>query len=142
MKLLDRLSFFTLGIAAVGLSVLAWSTVFNYLSEPNMRIISWSIKTPVIARDARFSYQATYQKDRDCPGQWTIRATDDSGHIWQIDSGRLGAHLPGEYTVEWTIDLPDYLPAGTYQVNEVIDGICDSGVPFVARGPFSELRVK
>lgn len=138
----ERASFFILGIAAVLVSAMGWSWILEAARKPNMTITEFTIDTKEVSQGTHFTYTATYKKEKDCPGQWTIRGTREDGTIFQIASGRLGTRPPGSFTSTWTLDLPDHISPGKYQVNEVIDGICDGGVTFVTRGPFDTLVIK
>jgi hypothetical protein len=138
----ERTSFFVLGIAAVLISAMAWSWLIDVARKPNMTILEFKISTPEVKHGTSFTYTARYHKEKDCPGQWTIRGTDEDGVIVQIASGRLGTRPPGDFTAIWTLEIPDHIPTGRYEINEVIDGICDGGVTFVTRGPFDTLVIK
>lgn len=139
---IERSSFFVLGIAALGISIMGWSWFLESIRRPNMTILEFKVDTREVLRGTAFTYTARYFKEKDCPGQWTIRGTDPNGIIVQIASGRLGTRPPGEFKATWTLDIPDHIPPGTYEINEVIDGICDGGVTFVTRGPFDTLVIK
>lgn len=139
---LNRLSFFVLGLAAVVGSYLAWSLLIVYMTRPNMVVTSWKITTPTVEQGGSFTYEGGYIKEKDCPGMWTVRAVSvDTGKVYQIESGRVGFHAAGAYTQEWTVKLPATIPPGLYMVNEVIDGICDGGTVYITRGPADMLRI-
>ncbi len=138
----ERVSFFVLGIAAVAVSAMAWTWVLEAVRKPNMVILEFKLDTRVVEHGTSFTYTAKYHKEEDCPGQWTIRGTNENGIVVQIASGRLGTRPPGDFTSTWTLELPDHIPPGKYEINEVIDGICDGGVTFVTRGPFDTLVIK
>lgn len=138
----ERASFFVLGIAAVIISAMGWSWLIESVRKPNMTILEFVIDTPVVEKASAFRYTAKYIKEKDCPGQWTIRGTNEEGVVFQIASGRLGTRPAGSFTSTWKIDIPDHIPSGKYEINEVIDGICDGGVTFVTRGPYAKLEIK
>lgn len=139
---LNRLSFFILGLAALALSIMAWSLILDFARMPNVEIRSWTIPGGIAMKGGEFTAIGKYFKHRDCPGQWTIRAvSEEDGSLYQIDSGRVGTRPPGEFSLTLKIDLPATMPAGNYTVNEVIDGICDGGQTYIERGPSARLRV-
>lgn len=139
---LERASFFILGIGAVLVSAMAWSWLLDVARKPNMTILEFVVETKEVLRGTSFTYHAKYIKEKDCPGQWTVRGTDEEGKVVQIATGRLGTRPPGSFTSKWTLELPDHIPPGRYEINEVIDGICDGGVTFVTRGPYDTLVIK
>lgn len=138
----ERASFFILGITAVLVSTMSWAWLLEAARKPNMTILEFRVDTPEVPQGTSFTYTATYHKEKDCPGQWTIRGTNQEGIVVQIASGRLGTRPPGNFSSTWTLELPDHIPPGKYEINEVIDGICDGGVTFVTRGPFDTLVIK
>jgi hypothetical protein len=139
---LNRLSFFILGLSALALSIMAWTLILDFARKPNIEILAWSIPGGIAMKGGEFTAIAKYRKHDDCPGQWTIRAIAESdGTLYQIESGRIGTRPPGDFTLTHKFTLPPIMPAGEYTVSEVIDGICDDGLTFVSRGPHAHLRV-
>lgn len=138
----ERVSFFILGSAAVLISAMAWSWLIDVARKPNMSIVEFAVQTKEVERGTSFTYKAKYHKEKDCPGQWTVRGTAEDGTVVQIATGRLGTRPPGDFTSTWTLEIPDHIPPGKYEINEVIDGICDGGVTFVTRGPFDTLVIR
>lgn len=132
-----NLSFaFLTGIFFTGISIVLWTFVMAHIARPTMQITAFNVVPKVLRVGDTFTYTGTYIKEQDCPGQWTIRAVNyNTGTIYQIGSGRLGTHPPGEYKASWKMQIQVYLPPGPYDFMEIIDGQCDGGISFVARSP-------
>ena len=140
--IVDSAFTFLLGVFMTGISVVLWHYAVAFISAAPLIIHTFDVKNDMLRFGDKFTYTGAYTKSADCPGQWTVRAENlTTGVVYQIATGRIGTHPVGDYDAEWAFQLDKPLPAGNYDFMEIIDGICEGGISFVARSPKDRVTI-